>query len=244
MQINPKTVKKQFEKSLTTYNENAVVQNLMAEKLVNELVKFRSNFESVLELGCGAGLLTKKIVENVRFSKYFANDLVENSEKYVKSIVPEAVFYCGNAQRIKPSRKVDLIVSNAMFQWIDNLSKISENCKNSLNPSGILAFTSFSPENYKEIKDLTGLSLEYKTFDAVKEIFEKDFEIIYSEEFRHTMNFSSPLEVLAHMKNTGVNSLNSKHWTVGEVKEFCAEYMEKYPQNPLTYAGMIFICKR
>ena len=58
------------------------------------------------------------------------------------------------------------------------------------------------------------------------------------------MEFSNPLELLAHMKHTGVNSLNNKHWTFKEVKDFCDKYKSKYPKNTLTYAGMILICKK
>lgn len=242
--MNPKTIKKQFEKSLETYNQNAIVQKLMAEKLICELVKIRSDFDTILELGCGAGLLTEQIAKNIKFKRFFGNDLVEKSEKYVKNIIPDAVFYCGNAQKITPTKKVDLIISNAMFQWIENPQKANKIFKNMLNSNGILAFTSFTPENYKEIKSITGLSLEYKTLDETKEILNKDFEILYAGELQKTMNFSNPLELLAHMKHTGVNSLNSKHWTFNEVKDFCDKYKEKYPQNTLTYAGMILICKK
>lgn len=41
MQINPKLIKNQFEKSLDTYNKNAVVQQIMAEKLVEETAKIK-----------------------------------------------------------------------------------------------------------------------------------------------------------------------------------------------------------
>ena len=58
MQINPKLIKKQFEKSLNTYSQNAVVQKVMAEKLVDNLQKIRVDFENILELGCGTGIFT------------------------------------------------------------------------------------------------------------------------------------------------------------------------------------------
>lgn len=242
--MNPKTIKKQFEKSLETYNQNAVVQKIMAQILVNEILKISTKFNNILELGCGAGLLTEQISKNIKFDKFFANDLVEKSEKYIKSIIPDAIFYCGDARKIKPTQKMDLIISNAMFQWFNSLEKALQIYKPMLNNNGILAFTSFTPENYKEIKDLTGLTLEYKTLEETKEIVNKDFEILHSESFEHTMHFKTPLEILAHMKFTGVNSLTAKHWTFKEVKDFCDKYREKYPQNTLTYAGMILICKK
>ncbi len=242
MQINPKLIKNQFEKNIDTYNKNASVQKLMAEKLVTETAKIKVEFDNILELGSGAGLLTKEIVKTIKFKKYFANDLVEKSQTYVKDIIPDTVFYCGNAQKIKPSAKMDLIISNAMFQWFKTID--ADNYKNLLNSGGIFAFSSFSPENFKEIRELTGLSLDYRTIDELTLIFEKNFEILHVEEFIHTLKFSTPLELLAHMKNTGVNSLTAQHWTFKEVKDFCDNYSQKFPEITLTYAPIIFICKK
>ena len=241
--MNPKLIKKQFEKSYVTYDQNAVVQKYLAQKLVSELLNIKSEFENVLELGCGTGLLTKELVKNVIFKNFFANDIVDKSEKYIRNIIPECKFYCGDARKIKPLQKMDLIISNAMFQWFENLEKASEIYLNMLKKEGILAFTSFSPDNFKEIREITGLSLNYKTFDEMENIFSKNFEILYSEQFEKIVKFSTPLELLAHMKNTGVNSLTSKSWTIKEVKEFCDLYKEKFPHIELTYAGMIMICK-
>jgi len=242
MQINPKLIKNQFEKSLATYNQNASVQRLMAEKLVTETAKIKCEFTNILELGSGAGLLTNELVQKIKFKNYFANDLVEKSQNYIKQIVPDAFFYCGNAQKIKPTQKMDLIISNAMFQWFKNID--TENYKNLLNKDGILAFSTFSPENFKEIKELTGLSLDYKSLDELKKIFNKNFEILYTEEFTHSLHFTTPLELLAHMKNTGVNSLTSRHWTFKEVKNFCDNYLQKFPEITLTYAPIILICRK
>ena len=139
---------------------------------------------------------------------------------------------------------MDLVISNAMFQWIENLEKASNTYHSILNKDGILAFSSFLPDNYKEVKELTGLSLDYKELDEVEKIFSKSFEVLHAEEIKSVLNFSNPLELLAHMKNTGVNSLSAKHWTIKEVKEFCDNYKEKYPDIRLTYAGIILICKK
>ena len=108
---------------------------------------------------------------------------------------------------------------------------------------GILAFSTFSDKNFKEIKNLTGLSLDYKTFDEIKNVVSKEFEILYAEEFDHILSFNTPLELLAHMKNTGVNSLSEKTWTITKVKEFCDSYSKKYPQTKLTYSPIIVIAR-
>jgi len=243
MQVNPKIVKKQFEKSMDKYNENAVVQRLMAQKLVHALVKIRTDFPAVLEIGAGTGMLTEELIKNITYENYYANDLSEKSKKYLDKILPDYTFIAGNAQKIKPRNikfsGADLIIANAVFQWFSDLEKTTDRLGQFLNPGGILAFTTFSPQNFKEIKDLTGLALEYKNVKETLKQVQGDmrFEILYLEEFQQTLTFNNPLEILVHMKNTGVNSLT--RWTFKDVKDFC----ERCQTTTLTYAPVIIIAK-
>ena len=79
MQINPKLIKNQFEKSMDKYNENAVVQQISAEKLAEQTAIIRKDFINILELGSGTGLLTKELIKKVNFKSYTANDLIDKS---------------------------------------------------------------------------------------------------------------------------------------------------------------------
>lgn len=244
MQIDNKLIKKHFEKSMDKYDKNATVQDLMAAKMIIELCKISDNYENILELGAGTGLLTKKIVNNITFKNYFANDLVEKSKAYIQKIIPKVNFLCGNALKIKPAKKMDLIISNAMFQWFENLDKAIAIIKLSLNKNEILAFSTFSPDNFKEITELTGLTLKYKTQSEIEEILQNHgFDVLYSETFYEEIKFKNPLELLAHMKNTGVNSLSDKTWTVKKVKDFCDKFSKKYPETKLTYSPIIIIAR-
>lgn len=245
MQLNPKLIKTQFEKSMDKYDDNALVQQLMAEKLVGALIaNAGADFGNILELGCGTGLLTKLLASSVAYKKYYANDIVEKSKTYLSSIIPDCNFMCGNAKKIKPSAKMDLLISNAMFQWFSNLDKVLDDYKILLNPGGTIAFSTFSPDNFKEIKSLTGLTLKYKPLEDIKRFLEKNYELLYLEKFDYKLNFKSALEILAHMKHTGVNSLGTKHWGVVEVKEFCDKYKQAYPDLSLTYSPIICIAKK
>lgn len=241
MQLNPKQIKNQFEKSMPSYNQNAIVQEIMAEKLITNIPQ--KNYKNILELGCGTGVLTDKIKKNISFSKYTANDLTNKSKKYLDKILSEYNFILGNAAKIKSSQKFDLIISNAMFQWFKNLENVTENYSKILEKNGILAFSTFTTGNFEEIKNITGLSLEYLSSEEIKNILLKNYEIIYKEDFTRTLEFSNPLELLAHMKYTGVNSISQTKWTFKDVKNFCDEYKTKYSTIKLTYSPAIFICK-
>ncbi len=261
MQVNPKNIKKQFEKSMDKYDENAFVQRIMAEKLVEVLREYKktcqddntesiNEFQTILELGAGTGILTRELVQKLRFKNYYANDLSEKSEQYIKNIFDDQftihdsqfTFLKGNALKIKPPRKVSLIAANAVFQWLENLEKAAEYFSMMLESDGIIAFTTFTPQNFKEIRDLTGLSLDYKTPEQIRRAL-KGYKILHMEEFEHTLTFQNPLELLAHMKHTGVNSL-SQNWSFADVKDFCDRYTQKYPQITLTYAPVIVIAQK
>ena len=241
MQTDPKTIKKYFKKSIDKYSENAVVQKLTAEKMSTLLDN--KYFDRILEIGAGTGFLTEQLSKQVTFNEYYANDLVEKSEKFVKNYIPDIKFFCGDFRRINFNQKFDLITSNAVFQWFENLEKVFDYCKNLLKPDGTLIFSTFSPENFKEFKDISGLGLEYKSFKEITQLLAKDFEILKTEQFEQILTFDNPLKILAHMKNTGVNSLSDKAWGILKIKNFCNEYSKKYPDLRLTYSPIIIMAK-
>lgn len=239
MQTDSKLIKKQFGKSLDKYEENALVQTIMADKLIENLPD--SEFPNVLELGCGSGLLTKRLVRKISYKKYYANDIVEKSKVYLDGILADYVFLGGNARRLQVNAKFNLIISNAMFQWFANLEGALEYYRARLNKGGTIAFSTFASGNFREIRELTGLGLDYLEADEIREITARNFEVKHFEKFDYTMHFANPLEILAHMKNTGVNAVSTKHWGIKEVKEFCDRYKEAYPELSLTYSPVVVV---
>ena len=244
MPVDFKHVKKQFEKNMADYDNNAVVQELMASKMMGELCKISPEYENILEIGTGTGLLTKYIVRNLKYKHYYGNDIVEKSKEYVKKVIPQADFIYGNAMKIKRDRKFDLIISNAVFQWFENFEKLLNILSCMMMPDGIIAFSTFSPENFQEISNVSGLSLNYKSKEELVCILSKlGFEVLYADGFCKELKFNNPLEMLVHLKKTGVNSLSDKIWSLKHIKGFCEKYNEKYPQTVLTYSPIVIIAR-
>ena len=239
--IDKKLVKKRFSRNLKTYKDNSIVQSKMADRLVGMI---NCQPEKILELGCGSGLLTEKLVREFSAKDYCAIDIVEECRNYIGKISPDIRFYHSDIETYEFQEKYDLIISNAVFQWFKNLDKIIEKCSGMLECDGVLAFSTFSPDNLREFREVSGLSLEYKSVDYIKNILEKDFEIISIESFDYQLKFDNPLKILAHMKNTGVNSLTDKSWSVKDVKIFCDNYNRMFPELTLTYSPIIIVCKK
>ena len=244
MQPDLRLVKERFERNLAKYDECAVVQKDTARKLSLETAKIRKDFAKVFELGCGTGLLTKELIKHINYEKYILNDITEHAKYYIMFILSDFMFITGNAAETRYPKNTDLIISNAVFQWISDLNAVKGLVLNSLNKNGILAFSTFGRENFREIKDVLGLSLDYLTKDEIIKILGSDFKILHSEEYTTALEFETPYEILAHIKNTGVNSLTPVSWTIKDFHDFDKNYRSKYKDVKLTYNPVIIIAEK
>lgn len=245
MQVNPKILKQKFEKSMPKYNANAIVQREMAERLVELLVKFCDNdFSQVLELGSGTGILTEIVANRLVYKNLICNDIVEKSKSYIEKLGVKCDFILGNSSKIKPAKRSDLIISNAMLQWFSALEPILAHYFRILTEDGVLAFSTFTTDNFKEIREILGLSLDYLSVEDIKTVLSKNFEVLAVEKFERVLEFSNPLELLAHLKNTGVNSLSSEKMTFSAIKDFCEKMYTKDGNCLLTYAPVLVIAKK
>ena len=233
--IDKSLVKKRFSKSLKTYDDNAIVQKQMAEKLVDFLPK--KEFDSILEIGCATGLLTKQIKSKLSFYSFSANDIVSESESYIKEIIPQSEFILGDIETINLDKKYDLIISNACLQWCNDIEKTILKLKNSLNEGGILAVSVFGKNNIKEINEI--FEILPKTVDIDK--LPKNTIVV---EETINMFFDTPIGVLKHIKLTGANAVKEMTMTKSLLKDFEIKYNEKFAQKnrvQLTYNPVYLI---
>ncbi|MCM1264615.1 MAG: malonyl-ACP O-methyltransferase BioC [Candidatus Gastranaerophilales bacterium] len=215
-------IKQRFSKSLNTYQDSAIVQKQMAEKISENLSGL--TFENILELGCGTGFVTKRIAANCKFSSYDAVDIVNGCESYIKQISNKINFINTDIEEYSTEKKYNLIISNASLQWLEDFESFVKKIKNNLADNGLFVFTLFGKENFKELKTITGKSLRYYSNEELAEIF-NEFNLKISEDII-TLNFQTPKDVLYHIKNTGVNSINQEHWTKSDLKQFEDDYLK------------------
>ena len=211
--INKPLVKQRFSKSLKTYNENAIIQKKMARKLIN-LLPVKS-FNSVFEIGCATGILTKQIAENISFETFTANDIVEKSKEYIDKIIPNNKFILGDIEEIKINKKYDLIIANAVLQWCENPQKTIDKLFSHLNNNGIIAVSIFANDNFKEIQTVLNIKPSIKT----------NLHGITEE---YSLLFDSPKDVLKHIKATGANALTEYKFTKSSLKTFEEKYRNLY----------------
>ena len=245
MKLDKELIKKRFARSLKTYAEHALVQKATSERLLFELSTAAGNsFERIFEIGCGAGIMTRQICKMFEYKNYYLNDLVDECALLCKKY-PHMEFICGDIEKVSPlPSNLDLIISNATFQWLDHLPQVLAKLATSLKQEGILAFSTFGPANAREITQITGRTLDYLPAPELKAIVEEHFEISCYHENIRKLHFEHPMDVLQHLKKTGVTAVSSQIWTKTDLQNFISRYIELNKTDSgvtLTYHPIIII---
>lgn len=247
-------VQRRFSRTLETYNRQAFVQQQIASKLAGLLLNFnRKHFKRVLEIGCGTGFLTQKILSNSSVGEYMLNDLVDSAFKEVRQVTAglnfgKYKFISGDAEATAFPNNIDAVFSSSSFQWFNNLESFISRMYGLLNSDGIIAFSTFGEDNFREIKTILNVGLNYKTLPEIVSFVKPGFDIIHTEEWWQQEQFQSPNTVLKHMKLTGVNGLKKSFFGKAKLLTFDAKYRQLFSNKDksvnLTYHPIIIIAKK
>lgn len=249
--VDKTEVKYRFKRNIETYDRYAAIQKQVVRHL-SCLLENYLNYgpRKVLEIGCGTGLLTQILYGKTGPAEWTVNDLVEEMcRKTVARLkLPFSSCLPGDIESVALPQDYDLIVSASTFQWFNDPQQVTVKLAARLKKGGLLAFSTFGRNNLYELKHLTGRGLNYPSITDWENWLSPEFEILHAEERKHILYFRQPLQILQHLKYTGVNGVNSSEiWTRGRLQQFCADYRRFFEQGltyPLTYYPLYMIGRK
>lgn len=240
-----------FEASANTYAESARAQVQICKKLSEIFLsgigaldpqdgEIKRNFsgesavpvkgEKILEIGCGTGILTELIHSRLQGAKWFLNDASAALAIIAARNCEGARLICADASKADLGSGYAAVVSASCFQWIAGAENFYAKLAGCLNDGGILAFSTFGKDNFRQVRELAGKGLNYIGLNELEGFLNRaGFEILFAGEERVVLNFESGLEVLRHMKETGVNGAFKTFWTPKSVERFSREYKKRFP---------------
>lgn len=237
--IEKERVKENFSRGAESYERYAKVQMEMANELIKKILK-SGQFESILEIGCGTGIFSKLLVENYKNSSFKFIDISEtmlNSTKEKLGDRENFEFLCCDGENYS-SGKYELICSNAVFQWYEDIASALERYYAMLKSGGILAFATFGEKNHFEFADAAeqsgaaGYRLNYKNRDEIVSKLRHDIKIEFEEKIVEEQ-FDNVREYLRYIKKIGakISKKKSREITVALLKKIEKNYIEKYSKN-------------
>lgn len=226
---------RRFARALVTYEHEARVQARVADTLLDCLLEAlpASAPQSALEIGCCTGLLTERLVARLPMLRRLnVCDLVAAFQDCIdaksRAWPQQVTFLAGDIEELELPRRYDLILSSSTLHWVHDLPGLSEKLARHLEKGGALAIALYGPDNFSEIREITGSGLPYCDLEGLCRIFSRHFHILLARENREALWFADPLALLRHLRATGVNAFSATGWTRGRLAAFADAYRERF----------------
>ncbi|WP_130802294.1 malonyl-ACP O-methyltransferase BioC [Acinetobacter ihumii] len=250
MNLNKSLIAQRFAKATQSYTEQAVIQKQIGQHLCQLMQdNCPEDLAHVLEIGCGSGNLTYQLAKNFQIEQWYLNDLYAEVQQHFQGNLP-VHWMIGDIEELALPKNLNAIVSSSAVQWINDLPLLLARCHKALNTQGWLCFSTFGPDNFIEIKQLTGQGLHYWSTDDWRQQLELlNFEIVELSQQNLSMQFETPKAVLKHLKATGVTgaSEQQQRWTKQSLTEFYEAYQQFKLENNryrLSYHPIYCIARR
>lgn len=231
LNMNKALIAGRFSKAIGTYAREAGIQQQIAEKMAG-LLKLHlasSAPTKVVEFGCGTGNYSRLLYQAFQPQLFLLNDLCKEMKTCCTDLLDKgATFLAGDAETLPFPKDTELLTSCSTLQWFDNPEGFFRRSSNRLSAKGCLAFTTFGPDNMNEIHAVTGKGLPYRSLHELQTALAPFYDIVHAEEERILRNFSTPMQVLLHLKETGVTGTGQHRWTRGELNSFCETYARQF----------------
>lgn len=192
--IDKKAVAESFSKAASHYDQFAQLQRDIGDELLNCLITCseanKLTIDKMVDLGCGTGYFSEKLTHHFPGVSLTCFDLsTAMLEQVKKRNINHVIFQQGDIDNLPFTKNSqDLIFSNLVVQWSDNLTHCLEQIKNSLKKGGKAYLSTLLSGSLNE------LTQAWKRVDS----------------FPHTNSFLTLQEIQEVVKYSGFSSVNIK----------------------------------
>lgn len=219
--LDKNIIRRHFDRSAEDYELACVLQDEIAKRLTERLDYIKLQPSKILDLGSGTGKLSKGLLK--RYPKAnviavdFALEMVKKSKKQGSWLrKPQAV--CADAEQLPiKSECAELLISNLMLHWCNDLNNTFAGFHRVLAPNGLLLFTLFGPDTLKELRtswgsiDNTAHTSDFPDMHEVGDALLQagfinpvmDMEVI-------TMTYDNVDQLMKDLKTSGSNNSHSE----------------------------------
>lgn len=247
-----------FDHAAATYDDAAILQKQVATHLDERLELVQVEPKTILDIGAGTGILTAKMRQRYPHSKLIAVDLstqmLTKAQQNLAQQFPPSLWQ--KTQRMFGSQAnaiefihadannvpledgcADMIVTNLMLQWCDDLDTVFKEFRRLLKPEGLLMMTTFGPDTLKELRQAWAQVDEQQhvnTFidmhDIGDALIRNGFGQPVMDVEHFTLTYDKPIGVLKDLKAIGATSAH-KNRQVGLMgKQHFTRMLEAYEQ--------------
>ncbi len=151
-------IQQRFGQAAGTYAEHARLQAEVADRLIERLDGLRFQPKTVLDLGAGPGRQARMLADRFGDADVVAMDLalpmLERARREAGWRGRRFARVAGDAHALPlADGSVDLLYSNLMLQWCDDLPAVLNGLRRVLRPGGLLLISTFGPDTLGELRE-------------------------------------------------------------------------------------------
>ncbi|WP_157946813.1 malonyl-ACP O-methyltransferase BioC [Thalassobius sp. I31.1] len=252
--LHASRVEQSFRRGFASYDSHASCQKEIASKLAALFVQNSGVIavENLLEIGCGTGFLTRTFAQSLSADHRVLNDLVPESREYLDRLpdLGRWDFLPGSVEATPLPGQFDLITSASALQWVNDTPALLQRLCDHLNPGGWLAISSFGSDHFRELRAFHDQPCDMAYFNPGEwqAMLPEGMKACHIAQDHHTDWFERPLDLLKHLRKTGVNGNARQQWSRRDLMRFSQDYKRQYGAEngdvPLTWVPVYVIAQK
>jgi malonyl-CoA O-methyltransferase len=250
MKVSKKDVQASFSGAAASYDQAAVVQNEILERLLERLDILHNGGMPLLDLGSGTGLAARRLAASADLQDYVAVDISEKMLAYAGNILGKYKCVCGDAESLPfADNSFATVISASTLQWCNDVGLAFSEVLRTLKTGGLFLFSTFGPDTLSEIKacfDNIDPNPHVNSFVDMHELGDLlavvGFADIVMEREIITLEYRDPMQLLRDLQATGATNriVDRSRGLLGKqrLNKFLQEYQRFQSANglyPATY---------
>lgn len=162
--IDKSRVRRSFERAAKSYDQVAVLQRAVADRMAERLQFIRHQPSVILDAGCGTGYARPLLKGYYADARLISLDLAlgmlhvaRGARPWWQKLLPvqsaASEYICGDLEALPlQSGSVDMLWSSLALQWCNDLDATFSGMRRVLAPNGLLMFSTFGPDTLRELR--------------------------------------------------------------------------------------------
>jgi len=236
-------VRAAFEHSADSYDEVAVLQREVADRLLERLALFRIEPRRILDLGSGTGYCSRGLADHYRKAQVVSLDLAETMVQKSRERFSRFErfrrghrFVCGDAERLPfADGSFDLLFSSLTLQWCGDLDQTFSELRRVVRPGGLILFSTLGPDTLQELRAswaAVDSAIHVNSFTDMHDIGDAMLQARLADPVmdmeRLTLTYREPMTLMRELKRLGAHNVNPGRANgmtgPGRLRAVCAAY--------------------